>query len=185
MRISHLHCFLLVALCGSLLVTETAGQTDTKEVLVGSRLSSGFDMGVNSSENRTNWLTAAEGYCRMSYPANQAWGAVFITVGSPKQPPRPFRDFSAYRILSIEMKGEAGTRIIEVGIKSNSQPDDGSETKLSVNLTPDWKAYEFPLEKFGGTDISRLYVVAEFVFSGSDRQTVYVRNIRYLKRSVR
>jgi hypothetical protein len=169
-------------LCGMLLVHEVVGQTNTKQVLVGPTLSPGFDIGVNSSEGRTNWLTmTGEGYVRMSYPPAQSWGAVFITVGRPKQPPRPFRDFSAYRVVSIEMKGRSGSEIIEVGIKSNGQPDDGSETKVGVHLTPAWKTYQFPLVEFKGTDISRIYVVAEFVFSGTDSQTVYLRNIRYLK----
>jgi hypothetical protein len=185
MRTWHLYSFFVIALVGLLLGTEAIGQTDQKEVLVGSRLSSGFDIGVNSSEGKVNWLVTEQSYFKMSYPANQSWGVVFITVGTPKQPPRPFRDFSAYRILSIDMKGGASSRIIEVGVKSNAQPDDGSETSLPVTLAPDWKTYEFPLDKFTGSDLGRLYVVAEFVFTGADPQTVYVRNIKYLKRSAR
>jgi len=160
---------------------------DNKDVLVGSKLSSGFDMGVNSSEGRTDWLErdTDQGHFKMSYPSGQSWGAVFITVGKPKVPPRPSRDFSAYQTLSIEMKGGSGTKVVDIGIKTNTQPDDGSETKVTLKLDPDWKTYEIPLNKFVGTDSRNLYVVTEFVFADSEAQTLYVRNIRYLTRQAK
>lgn len=157
--------------------TEVVAQTG--EVLTGSKLSSGFDMGVNSSGGRTDWLKNEGEYIKMAYPAGQSWGAVFITVGKPKQPPRPSRDFSAFDTLLAEMRGESGGEQLEIGLKTNEQPDDGSETKRPVALTSEWRTYKFPLDEFTGTDVRRLYVVAEFVFSGPSAQTVYLRNVRY------
>ena len=136
-------------------------------------------MGVNSSENKTNWVKSEDGQMRMAYPPDQSWGAVFITVGKPKQPPRPFRDFSAYSTLTIEMKGGVGGEELEIGLKTNAQPDDGSETKLPVKLTSDWKQYRFPVARFDGADPDKLYVVTEFVFSGGAAATVFVRNISF------
>jgi hypothetical protein len=159
------------------------GQQSRKDVLVGARLNPGFDMGVNSSENRTNWLKNDPEHLMMSYPAGQSWGAVFITVGKPKQPPRPFRDFSAYNLLTIEMKGAVGGEQLEIGIRTNTQPDDGSETKIPVKLSSDWKPYQFRLDRFEGADLAKLYVVTEFVFSGSDAATVYARNISFSNNS--
>ena len=155
------------------------GQQPRKAVLIGGKLTPGFDMGVNSSENRTDWLKNAGEYLKMSYPPGQSWGAVFITVGRSKKPPRPFRDLSAYNMVTIEMKGGVGGELLEIGIKTNIQADDGSETKVPVRLTSDWKPYQFRLDKFDGTDPDKLYVVAEFVFSGSDAATVFARNISY------
>ena len=67
---------------------------EAKDVLIGSTLTPGFDMGVNSSEQRSDWLDrdTEHSWLRMSYPKGQAWGAVFITVGKPTPSPRPFRD---------------------------------------------------------------------------------------------
>jgi hypothetical protein len=160
-------------------------QDDVQDILIGADLTSGLDMGVNSSNGRTDWLESQNGAFKMSYPANQTWGAVFITVGPPTDPPRPFRDFSAYRTLSIEMKGGPGARTIDIGVKTNTQPDNGRETKKTENLTQDWRTYEIALSDFTGTDLSRLYVVTEFVFARSNAQTVYFRNIKYLKRDPR
>ena len=165
----------------AVLVGLAFGQQPRQDVLIGAKLTSGFDMGVNSSGNKTNWLKTEGDHLKMSYPSDQSWGAVFITVGKPKQPPRPFRDLSAYNMLTIEMKGAVGGEQLEVGIKTNTQPDDGSETKVPVKLTSEWKPYQFRLDRFGGADLDKLYVVTEFVFSGPDSATVFARNISYSK----
>src|SRR5262249_6661334 len=83
-----------------------SAQLEDVDVLVGPKLSAGFDIGINSSEGRQNWLQTNndEGCLKMAYPSEQSWGAVFITVGKPRTPPRPSRDFSGYETLSIEMK---------------------------------------------------------------------------------
>ena len=164
---------------------KTSAQEEVKDILIGADLTAGLDMGVNSSNGRTDWLESQNGAFRMSYLVNQTWGAVFITVGPPKDPPRPFRDFQAYRTLSVEMKGGQGARTIDIGVKTNTQPDNGRETKKAENLTQDWKTYEVALSDFTGTDLSKLYVVTEFVFAGSNAQTIYFRNIKYLKRDPR
>jgi len=155
----------------------------TNDILTGSKLSPGFDMGVNSSEGRANWLKGDNGQLRLSYPLGQSWGAVFITVGKPKQPPRPFKDFSAFESLIIDIRGESGGEQLEIGIKTNDMPDDGSETKIPIRITSQWQTYTFKLDKFSGIDLKKLYVVTEFVFSDNHAQTVYVRSIKYLARN--
>lgn len=158
-------------------VRETVAQTG--DILTGSQLSTGFDMGVNSSGGRTDWLKNEGDFMTMTYPAGQSWGSVFITVGASKQPPRPSKDFSAYDTLSVEMRGESGGEQLAIGLKTNEQPDDGTEAKSQVTLTSDWKTYKFPLAEFSGTDLRSLYVPAEFVFSGPNAETVHLRNVTY------
>lgn len=143
-------------------------------------LAPGYDMGVNTSGNLTNWLTVENGEICMAYPSGQSWGAVFITVGKPKQPPRPGKDFSHYTQLSLELRGQAGGESVSIGIKDNSQPDDGTETKVPMSgLSTSWKPFTFPLSQFTGADLSNLYVVIEFVFAGTP-EAVCARNIKYL-----
>jgi hypothetical protein len=154
-------------------------QSSRQDVLVGAKLTAGFNMGVDSSKQERQWLVTEGDHLKMSYPSGQSWGAVFITVGKPTDPPRPFRDLSAYNTLTVEMKGGLGGEQLEIGIKTNTQPDDGSETKAPVRLTPAWKSYQFRLDRFGGADPHKLYVVTEFVFSGPQAETVFARNISY------
>ncbi len=150
-------------------------------IYVGTELSEGYDMGVNSSGGLTNWLFDLNGFMKMEYPENQTWGAVFITVGPPTEPPRPSQDLSLYTTLSVDLKGENGGEELEIGIKDNTDPDDGSETKIKVSgLTTEWQTYTFPLSDFTTADLTRIYVVIEFVFGGPYAQTVFFKNVEYL-----
>ena len=55
----------------------------------------------------------------MSYPAGASWGAVFITIGKPKDPPRPSQDLAAFDTLLVEMKGESGGEELDIGLKTS------------------------------------------------------------------
>jgi hypothetical protein len=78
-----------------------------KDVLVGSSLTKGFDIGIDSSEHVKDWVRQLPGYIEVAFPAYQEWAAVFITMGKPVDLPRnSWMDLSAYKILSIEMRGE-------------------------------------------------------------------------------
>jgi hypothetical protein len=170
---------LLALICVYLFYPAAILRGQTKEFpIFDAELSPGFDMGADSSERVTGWLIKENGYMKIAYPKGQDWGAVFITVGKPKRPPRPFKDFSAFETLTIEMKGEVGGEQIEIGVKTNKQPDDGSEVKLPAKLTTQWQTYTFPLSKFK-VDLSHLYVVTEFVFSAQEPQTVYFRKVKF------
>jgi hypothetical protein len=158
------------------------GAQNTKHVLDGTELADSFDMGVNTDKGRTDWLDKLdkENCFRLSYPTGQRWGAVFITVGPPVDPPRPSMDFSDYKFLVIEMKGGAGGEAVQIAVKANNQPDNGGEYKVAETLTAEWQTYKYPLARFQRADSKKLYVVAEFVFDSAPR-TIYVRNIRYDK----
>jgi len=172
----------ILALIGSTMLAVTLSLAqDTKHILIDGELEDGFDLGLNTNKGRTDWLKKGEKVLRLAYPAEQRSGYVFITVGPPTDTPRPFIDLSQFGFLVVEMRGDAGGERVQVGIKTNTQPDNGGETKLPETLTVEWKTYRYALGRFLRADPSKLYVVAEFVFSGSESNTVYVRSIRYTK----
>lgn len=152
-------------------------------VYVDGELCEHFGIGVNSSDSLTNWLADMCGFMKMEYPAGQSWGVVFITYGGdPQPPPRPGLDCSDYTLFSVDLRGETGTESLFVGIKDNLDPDDGSETKLLVEgLSQEWETIQFSLRDFPTADLSSLYVVIEFVFSGRSAKTVYFRDVKYLR----
>lgn len=177
---------LSLLICGSVASAQDAGATatqdDKKDIMINSTLTKGFDMGVDSSEHEKKWVKKLPEYMEMAFPAYQEWAAVFITVGKPVDPPRnKWLDFSSYKTLSIDMRGEKGGELVEIGVKSNIQEDDGTETKITVKMTPEWKTYTFPLSDFKGTDLSHLYVVTEFVYNGKTPQNIHFKNIKLLK----
>ncbi|HKV41552.1 MAG TPA: hypothetical protein VJX67_20270 [Blastocatellia bacterium] len=186
----HSHRFLLIGFCLCLLTTGMEAQDATDgasigNILTGVKLSQGLNLGVDSSKHERTWLKPekAEGYFAMSFLPEQEWSAAFITVGSVRQrsEDRKYRDYSAFKTLSVEMRGSVGGERVEVGIKSKDQPDDGTETKITVILTREWKSYEFSLDEFKGVNLRELYVVAEFVYTCAQPQTVLLRSVKYLK----
>ncbi len=138
-------------------------------------------MGVNTSGGLTGWVTDRGGDMQLACPPGQEWGAVFTTVGPPVSPPRPGQDLSAYNSLSIEMRGETGGEEVWIGLKDDTDPDNGTETKIRIqNLTTSWQTYTLPLSAFTTANKTPLYVVTEFVFEpGTPAETVYFRRIRY------
>ena len=149
-------------------------------IFVDGRLTSGLDLGVDSSERRTEWAEVANGELCMRYPNGQDWGAVFVTVGKPRDPPRPARDFSGYERLVVEARSSGGRGPVMIGLKDNGDPDDGSESKLPLQgLRESWGEFSFDLDQFRTADSKRLYVVSEFVFEGAAPVTVCVRSIRF------
>lgn len=151
-------------------------------IYVGSTFCQGYDIGVDDGAERRDWVTDMKGSMRMAYPGGLGWGAVFITLGRPTDPPRPGKDLSAYQTLYVELKGENGGEFINIGIKDNTGADDGKERKIRVfNLTREWQPFTFSLSDFDTADVTQLYVMIEFVFEpDSPAQTVYFRNVKYL-----
>ena len=145
------------------------------------RLNRGYDMGVASSGGQSGWVTNKDGYMRMAYPSGQSWGAVFITYGKPKGFPRPGKDFSGFGKLSVELRGANGGEVVEIGLKDNEDPDDGSEAKIPLTVTKEWKTYEIPLSKFFTADLKNLYVITEFVF-GYESATVDFKNVKLISK---
>lgn len=162
-----------------------AGTRWDRDIFVNGRLATYYDIGVDSSHQRRDWLSPANDSLQMSYPGGQDWGAVFVTVGPPVDPPRPWRDFSQFTLLSLELRGENGGETVDVGIKDYAAPDDGSERKITLRLDREFRRYDVPLSQFGSSrvvvpdDLRQLYVVVEFVFGGREPQKIYARSIRY------
>ena len=161
-------------------------QSGERQVLSGTRLGAGLNMGIDTSEQQRTWVNKSnDGECfRLSYPKGQGWGAMFITAGQPVPPSSRHASFdlTAFQTLAVEMKAESNGAVVDIGIKSIDQPDDGTEAKVTKTLTTEWKTYEIPLNQFTNADLKKVYVATEFVFGGSEPETVYVRSVRYLAR---
>lgn len=168
-------CLVLAAFI--VLSTSALAQTVSQTVLSGNALAPGLFFGINTSDGKTDWLSGDGTSLTMRYPGNAStWGAVFITPNQSAS--RPGVDLSGFQILTLELNGPMGA-FVSVGIKDSTQPDDGSETKIWIQLNGDWQTYQIPLSRFVGAKPSSIYVLTEFVFLGSQPQTVRVRSIRF------
>ena len=141
-----------------------------------------FGMGGNTSKGLTDWFSTEDGGAlKLVFPAGQDWAGVWITAGTPSAPgERQIIDLTRFKTLKIDMRGRNGGEVIEIGIKSDTQPDDGSEKKFRVELKREWDIFPFPLESFRRVnlkDLTRIYVISEFVHPLKTPITVFVRSI--------
>ncbi len=150
-------------------------------IYAGNTLASGYGMGVDTSGGLTNWVTDMGGHFCMNYPSGQNWGAVFITNGSP-QPPgnRPGKSLTEFSRLYFELSSTVGNQSVQVGIKDNTDPDNGTETKYTITPPVNWQGYSFQLSDFYTADPNNLYVMIEFVF-GNTPADICFRNVMYLR----
>ena len=133
---------------------------------------------ARTSQQQTSWVTDDAGFMEMACPSGQTWGSVFISYGgNPINPPRPCLDVSSFSTLSVDLRGALGGEVVSIGIKDNTDPDDGTETKVAVNVTTDWVTHTFLLSEFTTADPKRLCIAIEFVF-GTTAETVDFRNIK-------
>lgn len=157
----------------------TLTQRSFRDVYVGGP-TSGFVVGLETSAHQRQWLTVNNGPLVLTYPANQQWGAMFITVGPPApRGHRPSLDLSAYRSLVADLRAAVDGQCVRIGIKDNNQPDNGSETTVQQCLSSQWSTITLPLNRFTGVDLTHLYIVFEVLFQGPSSATLEVRNIRY------
>jgi uncharacterized protein (TIGR03437 family) len=172
--------WILAAALGIAVLQAAAQGTQQRDVMVSGQLTQGFDEGVNSSRGITNWVTSdsAVGAQKMSCPPAQDWCAMFVVFQKVVDPPRPGTDMSPYATLLVEMRGDSG-KTIQIGVKDNSQPDNGTEQKVDVLLTANWRTYAIPLTRFSRANLKNLYVVCEFVWDANSPWTAWVRSIRF------
>lgn len=157
----------------------TLAQRSYRDVYVNGP-ASGFVVGLDTSGHQHQWLSTSDGSLVLTYPANQQWGAMSISVGPPAPPGhRPSIDVSAYRSLVVDLGATVDGQCVRIGIKDKNQPDDGSETTVQQCLNAGWSTITLPLDAFTHADLSHLYIVFEVLFQGSSSVTLEIRNVRY------
>jgi len=79
------------------------------------------------------------------------------------------------------MKGEVGGEVFEIAMKDVDDPPDGSESRVKIKLTTDWKVYKIETKKFLTANMKRIMVPMAFVFEGSEGKKIHVRSIQFKK----
>jgi hypothetical protein len=115
----------------------------------------------------------------MNFPA-MAWSVLYFYVGQGSIEQIVTRDYSNYNTLRLELKGAKGGEKIMVSIKDESNPTDGTEAKVPLTLTNDWKVYDIPLSEFSGTNLKKLFMPASIVVE-NDAVSIGIKNIEYTK----
>ena len=138
-----------------------------------------FNAGFASAGNIPFEISYGINEYTIDVPKNE-WTVVYFRNPSNALVERPTKDFSCYKTLKLELKGDKGGETVSVALKDAAAPDDGSETKVPLTLSNKWETYEIPLSEFKPTDLKELFIVASFILK-SDANKISVRNIEYVK----
>ena len=170
---------LRVVFCVPAFVLSVAAQCPPDQVILnGATLGNGVNVGLNTSGNRTDWLSNDGSSLIMQYPSLQSWGVVFFTFGpAGTVGSRQSRDLSGCSNLELEISGDPGS--VDIGVQDWQQAPDGSEPKVTIQVSNEWRTVSIPLSQLARADLKHVYVPAEIVFGGSQAQIVRVRSIRY------
>jgi len=84
-------------------ISSMTSNADEYFIYNGEKLTEGYNLGINTSNKRTDWHKDNGKELVIDYPSEQDWGAVFITYGSPTKVnnQKLFKNLSMYTALEI------------------------------------------------------------------------------------
>ena len=157
------------------------GDADFISLLTNGQAPTAFTLNYAASGLFTNHFYNKEDYLTIVYPENQyAWGSCYFLVDALYGRVNEM-DFSGYSTVFLEMKGEVGGEVFDIAMKDVDDPPDGSESRVKIKLTTDWKVYKIETKKFLTANMKRIMVPMAFVFEGADGKKIHVRSIQFKK----
>ncbi|HEY5775012.1 MAG TPA: hypothetical protein VIS57_02900, partial [Xanthomonadales bacterium] len=118
------------------------------------------------------------------YTGGQPWAYFYVQYGSPDiRVVRIATDYSAYDRLRLELKRDAGTQCsaLRLEIKDIDGAEKGGLRNVPLVLTPEWQTYTVDLAEFADADLTRLSIVAGFLFESPQPCSIAIRDVRYLR----
>lgn len=153
---------------------------DLVSLLIDGKVPTGFSFDYASSTAYwSDVLYLEKDYLVIKYPENTyEWGSPYFLVDALQGRVNEM-DFSSYTKLLIEMKGEKGGESFEIAMKDKTDPDDGTESRVRLVVTDEWKTYEIETNKFVTADMETIEVPMLFVFEGPVGREIHVRSVQF------
>lgn len=107
------------------------------------------------------------------------WGVFFVEVSALQGRVKEM-DLSDYSKVVVEMKGTQGGEEFKMTMKDILDPPDGSEDRVILNVTNEWKTYEVELNHFKTADMKSISMALGFIFEGPEGRTIHVRSIKFI-----
>ena len=160
-------------------VFDVNGNIGYPRILINGAPGEGFKQGIAAADGSVDWGNFELNEIVIDFP-EIAWGAYYFYIGDGTYQQRKTKDYSVYQSLTLELKGKNGGESVYIALKDDTDPDDGSESKILLTLTNEWATYTIPLTAFETADLKRLFVVPSFIFQGT-QQTIKIKNIEFVK----
>ncbi len=120
-------------------------------------------------------------YLTFNFKEDIEWGAAIFVVDSIGiSANRPSKDFSGYNVVELELRGDTNGKEVFFSIKDKEDPDDGTETRVSLELNREWTTYRLSINEFTTAELSQLNAVAVFVVVSGEPVKLDVKRITYI-----
>lgn len=127
-------------------------------------------------------FVGSEDYVGFTINSNLQWAAAMFVVDTLGTYNRASKDFRDFKSIQLELRGEQGDEELQFALKDKFDPDDGTESRVELQLTTNWEIYTFDLrENFMTADLKSLNMLAGFVAMNTKETKFYIKNIRFLK----
>ena len=158
----------------------TYEDVDVLNILVNGKVPPNFGfIYASSGDEYYPGITFEDDYAILTYPENTfEWGSPFFTIEGLNGRVTEL-DFSKYKNVILEMKGENGGEEFALMMKDKYDLPDGKESRVAITLTKTWKTYQVPIDQFKTADMTIIETPLGFVFLGDEGKTIHVRSIQY------
>ena len=118
------------------------------------------------------------------YLGGQPWAYLYFKYGPIDiRVERITKDYSMYDRIRLEVKRDSSTQCsdLRLEIKDIDDAEKGGLRNVPLALTPEWQTYTVNLAEFVEADLTRLNVVAGFLFASPQPCSIAIRDVRYLR----
>lgn len=154
---------------------------DVLSILINGKIPTGFALKSVASGIIDDYYNYEEDYLEIKYAENKfVWASPYFEVNALGGRVNEM-DFSGYTKLLLEMKGSKGGEIFDVVMKDKNDPPDGSEARVKLELTDQWKIYEIDLSEFTTADLELINVPFGLVFEGPKGRVIRLKTVQFKK----
>ncbi|MBT8254849.1 MAG: hypothetical protein KJN68_12825 [Bacteroidia bacterium] len=154
---------------------------DILGILINGKVPTGFTLRNAASGLLEDYFTNEEDCLGIEYPEKTYdWASPYFEVGALGGRVNEM-DFSGYTKLVLEMKGAVGGESFEIAMKDKNDPSDGSESRVKIELTDDWKTFEIETSQFKTADMKNIMVPFAIIFQGPVGRKIQIRSIQFKK----
>jgi hypothetical protein len=131
--------------------------------------------------SRVEYMRLDQDYLNVSYPGGEPWQFLFLRPGTLDiTVRRPSLDYSPFDRIRLELRRYSGCDDLRLVLKDAKDADDGSQANVRLELSDQWKVYDYDLSRFSDADLAELHVVTGFLMDEAPCSFA-IRDVRFLQ----
>lgn len=128
----------------------------------------------------SDWQIRAD-HLTVTYRGGDNWVLLYALAGPIDISTQKLSlDYSRFDRIQLVLKRHSGCENLRLTLKDVDDADDGSQANVKLDLSDDWKTYEYDLSLFSDADLSKLNLVSGFLMDQTPC-SFSIRDVAYLQ----